>query len=47
MLFGEETIGHFISENHPLWRKREIKADDLKDSVKITISRQNLDFTFD
>ena len=33
-LIGEETIGHYISESHPLWSKREIKADDLKGSVK-------------
>lgn len=42
---GEETIGHYISESHALWNKREIKTDDLKDQIKTwvdIISRDRL-----
>jgi len=31
---GTETIGHYISKNHPLWSKRSLQVDDLKDYAK-------------
>jgi len=40
---GEETIRHYISENHPLWGKREIKSDDLKDLSKTWVDIINRD----
>lgn len=27
---GEETICHYISDKHPLWNKKEIKEDDIR-----------------
>lgn len=47
-VIGEETIGHYISDKHPLWSKREVKVEDLEGFTKtwvdiINRSRSTLD----
>ena len=40
---GFETISHFISENHPLWNKQNLKKYDLTDYSKSWVDIVNRD----
>ncbi len=45
-IVGQETIGHFISEAHPLWSKSDVKASDVGSYAKTwvdIINRNRID----
>ena len=42
-VIGVETIGHYISERHPLWNKREVGTGDIKDHTKTWVDIINRD----